>query len=228
MKFSWFRVLPVITVTVTCGMFSAASRAELLCNIPNYAIRDLLPQLPRGCQPERIQGTGGLSFGLMRSAETLAEEAWRREVLTKYGERYQDIRVAACNKSMLCVKGAVGGSRRCTIYAFPCASDMSDEDRRTVAAISIREDRDGGDRPPYGGDRPPYGGDRPPYGGGQPGYSFLSQPEIIEVQQFLGVTPDGVWGPQSQERLYNWRRSAGLRSEGPPNRQDLEMMRRRR
>ncbi len=218
MTSTWFRVLPIIAVSASMGVFAASAKADPLCDTPE--VRQYLPELPKGCQRERIQASGGLSFNVVRSAEKIAEAAWQREVLTKYGERFQDIRFAAC-KNILCVKGAIAGTRRCTISAFPCAADM---DQRDVAAVQQLASRDADYGPGRGDDGPPPPGyDRPGFG-----YSALSYNEIIELQRFLGVNPDGVFGQQSQDALSQWRRSAGLRPWGPPTREDLERIRRGR
>jgi hypothetical protein len=229
MKFTWVRALSVVMMTVFCGFFSAPSHADLLCDGPPPAIWPYLPPLPKGCQRERIQAAGGLSYNIFKSAEKIAEAAWQREVLTKYGERFQDIKDAACRK-VLCVKGSISGTRRCTISGFPCAADMDDQYKSGVQQLATRDDRygpgsgGGYDGPPPG---PGYGpGPGPGYGG--PDYSSLSPGEIIELQRFLGVTPDGIFGGQSIEALRGWRRSVGLRPDGPPNQQDLEFIHRRR
>jgi hypothetical protein len=218
MKFRWFRLLPIVTMAAASGAFSASSQADSLCDAPPPVVQRNLPPLPRGCQGERIQASGGLSFNVVRSAEKIAEAAWQREVLTKYGERFQDITYAACVKS-LCVKGSISGTRRCTITGFPCAADMEDRDKNAVKQLATRYvDDDYRDRDRRDGDRP---------GPGRRDYSDLDQRDIIELQRFLGVSADGVFGDQSQDALRSFRRRAGLRTDGPPNRDDLDMIRRR-
>ena len=100
----------------------------------------ILPELPKGCQRERIQASGELSFNVFRKAASIAEAAWQREVITKYGERFQDLKYAAC-KNVLCVKGAVSGTERCTISAFPCASDMGEPARAQVEHLAALDDQ---------------------------------------------------------------------------------------
>jgi hypothetical protein len=220
MKFSWFRLLPVITVTMGCGLFSAMSRAELLCD--TNEVRNYLPEGPKGCHRERIQASGGLSFGVLNSASKLAEKAWEREVLTKYGERYKDIADAACIRP-LCVNGSISGTKRCTISAFPCAHDMDPAVRAEVQQLASRSD-DAPDSRLSGLD----GRGDGYYRRDRPVYVVLTPDEIADVQRYLGVNADGVWGPESQRALNQLRRSSGLRFEGPPSRGDLEFLRKRR
>ncbi len=227
MMFRWSKLAAIATLTVACGAFSASSRGDPLCDAPASVIRDYLPPLPKGCHGERVQASGGLSFNVVRSAEKIAEAAWQREALTKYGERYQDLRFAAC-KNILCVKGAIAGTRRCTISAFPCAADMDQRDVATVQQLASRDFSGPGYGGPPGQGGGPYDGG--PGGGyyGSANYSQLNSYEIMELQRFLGVTPDGVFGQQSQEALSQWRRTAGMRPWGPPTREDLERIRRGR
>jgi hypothetical protein len=67
----------------------------------------------------RIQASGRLTFGIARSAESLALKAWRNQVVYMYGERYLDWNKAAC-KEVICGPGSITGTRRCTYSAFPC------------------------------------------------------------------------------------------------------------
>ena len=128
-----FRLVCILAASLTLGGYSA--HAEPLCDSPPPTIWQYLPNLPRGCQRERIQASGELSFNVFRKASKIAEEAWQLEVLTKYGERFQDINFAAC-KNVLCVKGAVSGTERCTISAYPCASDMDERHRAMVDKLT--------------------------------------------------------------------------------------------
>ena len=221
MKFDWFRLLPIVTMAVGCGVFSAASQADLLCDTPE--VRNMLPDLPKGCHRERIQASGGLSFGVLNSASKLAERAWEREVLTKYGERYKDVKDAACLKT-LCVSGSISGTKRCTISGFPCAADMDAPVRNDVTQLASRYDSYGPGGSGGGGGSGGYDGG----GYGRPSFSVLSPDQIAEMQRFLGVTPDGIFGGESQQALRQFRRSAGLRIDGPPTREDLDLLRRRR
>jgi Putative peptidoglycan binding domain len=135
-----FRLLCVLAASVTFGSYAAPSSAAPLCDGPPPAIWSFLPELPKGCQKERIQASGELSFNVFRKAASIAEASWQREVITKYGERFQDLRFAAC-KNVLCVKGAVSGTERCTISAFPCASDMGEPARAQVEHLASLDDQ---------------------------------------------------------------------------------------
>lgn len=111
----------LLAVVISFGtiLTSATANAQISCE--DAKIVDRLPQLPNGCQKERIQASGNLSYGVLRSAQSLAEKAWKREVITKYGERFQKWDFAACAKQE-CVPGALAGSSRCTYSGFPCAT----------------------------------------------------------------------------------------------------------
>ncbi len=134
------RLLCALAASVTLGGYSVPSSTAPLCDGPSPAIWPFLPELPKGCQRERIQASGELSFNVFRKADKIAEASWQREVITKYGERFQDLRFAAC-KNVLCVKGAVSGTERCTISAFPCASDMGEPQKAQVEHLASLDDQ---------------------------------------------------------------------------------------
>ncbi|MGO9486676.1 MAG: peptidoglycan-binding domain-containing protein [Rhodomicrobium sp.] len=163
-----------------------------------------------------------MSFNILKSAKSIAIEAWRRQVVTKYGERFQDFDFAACPR-YLCVKGGIAGTKRCTVSGFPCAADMTEEDKARIQhALSggpadYDQDRGRTDRT-YRADRTDRAGD----------FSTLEESEIQELQRLLGVNPDGIFGDQSQDALRQFRRRAGLRVDGPPRHEDLERLRDRR
>ena len=239
-----FRLLCALAASVTLGSYSAPSNAVPVCDGPPPAIWPYLPELPKGCQRERIQASGELSFNVLRKASKIAEAAWQREVITKYGERFQDLTYAAC-KNVLCVKGAVSGTERCTISAFPCASDMgvparaqlerlaglddrnlSPEDLRRVehaeerreAIQEVKREERREDRVEERRDDRIVGRD-------------LNPQEVREMQRLLNragysVHPDGVFGDESRDALSAWERRAGMRDDGYPTYEALERLRR--
>ncbi len=163
----------------------------------------VLEYLPRGCKRQRLQATGGLTFGIVRSAGGRARRAWQRQVVFLFGERYQDWEMAACKK-VFCTRATFAGSRRCTYSAFPCAQDTDPE---ALAALSTRQIEPGG-------------------AGGGP----LTKAEIEEIQELLKragyrVWVDGVPGEQTEQALAKWRRKRGLAGGGRLNRASLEMLR---
>lgn len=91
--------------------------AQISCEDPK--IVDKLPKLPDGCQKERITASGNQRVGL-RWANSSAENAWKDQTLTKFGERFITWANAACPKEE-CVPGALAGFKRCTYSGFPCA-----------------------------------------------------------------------------------------------------------
>ena len=235
-----FRLLCVLAASVTLGSYSAPSNAAPLCDGPPPSVWPFLPELPKGCQKERIQASGELSFGVFRKASSIAEASWQREVLTKYGERFQDLKFAAC-KNVLCVKGAVSGTERCTISAYPCASDMGEpqkaqvdrlaslddqnlpddfrrveerhEERREAIREERREERKEERREERIEDRD------------------LNPQEVRELQHLLScagypIRPDGVFGDESRDALSAWERRVGLRDDGYPTFEALERLRR--
>ena len=135
-----FRLLCALAASATLAGYSAPSSAAPVCDGPPPAVWPYLPELPKGCQRERIQASGELSFNVFRKAASIAEASWQREVLTKYGERFQDLKFAAC-KNVLCVKGAVSGTERCTISAYPCASDMGEPQKAQVEHLASLDDQ---------------------------------------------------------------------------------------
>ncbi len=239
-----FRLLCALAASVTFGSYSAPSNATPLCDGPPPAVWPYLPELPRGCQRERIQASGELSFNVFRKAASIAEASWQREVLTKYGERFQDLKFAAC-KNVLCVKGAVSGTERCTISAYPCASDMAEpakaqvdhlaslddqnlspedfrraehaEERREVLREEKREERREDRRDERQEERSVA--------------RDLNPQEVREMQRLLNragysVHSDGVFGDESRDALSAWERRAGMRDDGYPTFEALERLRR--
>jgi len=115
---------------------SVAQSAVSICDSPK--IFDQLPKPPNGCQRELIQSSGGLrpTEGLARGS---AEKEWRRQVITKYGERFQSWANAACRRSE-CVPGAIAGLTRCTVSAIPCAQAPSYEGSSSVPVADLTID----------------------------------------------------------------------------------------
>jgi hypothetical protein len=111
------------------------SQAQSLCDPGGLQQEmELREQLPKACQKERLQASGRVSFNIINSAEKIANEAWRREAVTKYGERFADTKYMACRK-VLCVRGSIAGTHRCTISGFPCAADMTDVDKGIIKRV---------------------------------------------------------------------------------------------
>jgi Putative peptidoglycan binding domain len=165
----------------------------------------VLKYLPRGCQRQRIQATGGLTFGVVRSAGGRARRAWQRQVVFLFGERYQDWEMAACKK-VFCTRATFAGSRRCTYSAFPCAQDTDPEALAALTTRQIGPDGAGG--------------------GGEP----LTTAGVKEIQELLRkvgfrVWVDGIPGEQTEQALARWQRKRGLAGGGRLNRASLEMLR---
>ncbi len=216
MTFKWFRLLPIAVISIMPGL----SQAQTLCDPAGREQEEALRSaLPEGkCKRERIEVSGNSSLGVLRSAESLANRDWRDTVVTKYGEQWAEVKYMACRR-VLCVKGALAGSRRCTISGFPCKADMTEQEMAQIRQLDVAA--------PVG----------PVYGPGQSedlrsgwGYhrpaeeSSLDEGEIKRLQEMLGVTPDGDFGSESYRALRDFRRNAGLRMEGPPSREDLERL----
>jgi hypothetical protein len=247
-----FRLLCVLAASVTLGSYGATSSAAPLCDGPPPAIWPFLPELPKGCQKERLQASGELSFNVFRKAEKIAEAAWQREVITKYGERFQDLRFAAC-KNVLCVKGAVSGTERCTISAFPCAADMGEparaqvehlaslddqnlsgedrrraeraEERREAAREERREEQREARRDQIREERREERREESLVD------RDLNPQEVRELQHLLNragysVRLDGVFGDESRDALSAWERRVGMRDDGYPTFEALERLRR--
>lgn len=217
MTLKWFRLLlPIAALSI----FPALSQAQSLCDPGGLEQEmELRNQLPASCHKERLQASGRVSFNIINSAEKIANAAWRREAVTKYGERYADPKFMACRK-VLCVRGSIAGSHRCTISGFPCAADMNDTDKGIIKRIETAASTES----PYGPGAEGSDELRSAYGGyhRRAEEADLDVGDIKRLQDLLGVTADGEFGPESYRALRDFRRSAGLRLDGPPNRQDLE------
>lgn len=217
MTFKWFRLLPIAAISI----FPALSHAQSMCDTNNlHEEAELQRALPPSCQKERLQASGGVSWGILVSAESKANNQWRHEAVTKYGERFAEVKFMACRK-VFCVQGSIKASKRCTISGFPCAADMNDQDRAVIQRIQSAAVLD---RAPYEGEgaealRSAYGGYNRPLE-----ETDLNEDQVRRLQELLGVTPDGDFGPSSYRALRDFRRSAGLQLEGAPNRADLERL----
>ncbi len=233
-----FRILFGLVFGMSCGFYAAPSNATPVCDGPPPAVWPFLPELPKGCQRERIQASGELSFNVLRKASKIAEAAWQREVLTKYGERFQDLKYAAC-KNVLCVKGAVSGTERCTISAYPCASDMGEParaaverlaslDDQNVVAEDFRRPEERREREAIREERREEREERRETRGE---LRELNPQEVRELQRLLNragymVHPDGVFGDESRDALSAFERRAGLPDDGYPTYEMLERLRR--
>ncbi len=192
-----------IGILLCFGCCFQSSYAETICE--SASVRDFLAHLPRGCQKERIEATGALSFGVLRSAENLAWKAWERRVLTHYGEQFLDWRDAAC-KSVICVHASFARSRRCTVSAFPCAANV---DRTALESLNTQQATPVEPR------------------NNEP----LTAAEIKEMQQLLSdagyhVRVDGIFGDRTRRALAGRLRSKGFRDGGSATRENLEILRR--
>ncbi len=215
MTFKWIRLLPIVAMSI----FPALSQAQSLCDPGGMEQEmELRRALPASCQKERVQASGRVSFNIINSAEKIANEAWRRESVTKYGERFSEVKYMACRR-VLCVRGSISGTHRCTISGFPCAADMSEQDKATIRQVEMSQ----GVAAPYEASAGGVEDVRSAYGyhrGAEE--SQLDEGDIKRLQELLGVTPDGDFGFESNRALRDFRRSAGLRMDGPPTREDLE------
>ena len=112
------------------------TKTEAQCNDPK--LLDKLPPLPGGCQRERINATGGMrpTTGLALGS---AEKEWRREVVTKYGERFLNLQYAVCQKTE-CVPAAISGLKRCSVSAIPCAVKATFVGGASIAVAGLTAD----------------------------------------------------------------------------------------
>lgn len=218
MTFKWFRLLPIAAI----AFFPAVSLAQSMCDTNDlHQEAELQNTLPASCQKERLQASGGISLGILRSPESIANKEWRQQAVTKYGERYAEVKFMACRK-VFCVKGSIAGTKRCTISGFPCAADMNETDKAQVQRIQSTAvlNELPRDRAEAAEDlRSGYGGFNRPYEDVE-----LSEHDIIQMQQLLGVDADGQVGPTTERALRDFRRSVGIPLEGPPSQRDLDKL----
>jgi hypothetical protein len=99
---------------------SAPTIAESLnCDDSDQKIAEKLPKLPNGCQKIRVTSSGNGRPSKWWAHQS-AENAWKDQALTKFGERFAVWGNSACQKEE-CVPAALAGFTRCTISGFPCA-----------------------------------------------------------------------------------------------------------
>jgi len=219
MKFRWIRILPVMAISAAC-VFPALLQAQTLCDPGSREQEEeLIRSLPPVCKRERVQASGRVSFNIINSAEKIANEAWRREAVTKFGERFAEVQYMACRR-VLCVRGSISGTHRCTISGFPCAADMTEQDKAQIRQVDMSQGPAPYESNAVGAEdvRSAYGHHR----GAE--RTDLDENDIRRLQELLGVAVDGEPGPQTTQALREFRRSAGLRVDGPPSREDLDRL----
>jgi hypothetical protein len=108
-----------VLATAAWSLVGSAQTIKSATECSDPKLFDKLPKLPQGCQREKITASGGMrpTTGLAMGS---AEKEWRREVVTKYGERFLNLDFAVC-QSTECVPAAISGLKRCSISAIPCA-----------------------------------------------------------------------------------------------------------
>ncbi len=117
------------------GSAISPAQAQISCDDPK--IVEKLPKLPDGCQKERITASGSQRPSL-GWANRSAENAWKDQSLTKFGERFITWSNSACAKQE-CVPGALAGFKRCTYSGFPCARKPVFEDVYELSSSEIQE-----------------------------------------------------------------------------------------
>lgn len=128
--------MSVIPFAVAAQFATVQAQSPTQCD--DGKIFAILQAQKSDCQKERISGSGGMrpTEGLARGS---AEKEWKREVLTKYGERYQNWANAVCKKSE-CVPAAIGGLTRCSISGIPCAVKPKFEGSGSATVVGLTSD----------------------------------------------------------------------------------------
>jgi hypothetical protein len=188
------------------------------------------PELPQSCKHDRITAAGEQTLGVIRSKHYLARKAWQRQVIDKFGERFQQWEKAACPKTE-CGPGSIAGYTRCEYSAYPCSPDAD-----KVAADLLRNPIGGGDyrEADRGPDRAPdIDRDRGRDGGYDRSVDDreLGPQEIEELQHLLRragyeVSIDGQFGEQTSAALIRWQRRAGVREDGEATFRNLRELKR--
>ncbi len=184
------------------------------------------PELPPACKHDRITAAGEQTLGVIRSKHYLARKAWQRQVIDKFGERFQQWEKAACPKTE-CGPGSIAGYTRCEYSAYPCSPDAD-----KVAIDSLRNDRGGYREADRDRDH-----DRVRDRDHEGGYDRtvdereLGPQEIEELQHLLRkagfqVSLDGQFGEQTSEALIKWQRRAGVHEDGEATFRNLKALRR--
>jgi hypothetical protein len=179
------------------------------------------PELPPSCKRDRITAAGEQTLGVVRSKHYLARKAWQRQVIDKFGERFQQWEKAACPKTE-CGPGSIAGYTRCEYSAYPCSPDAD-----KLLVDSMRTEGDRYREPSREADR---GGRDVVYDRGIDERELGPQ-EIEELQHLLRqagyqVSIDGQFGEQTSEALIKWQRRAGLREDGEATFKNLRELKR--
>ncbi len=174
------------------------------------------PRLPEGCQQERITAAGEQTLGVVRGKHYLARKAWQRQVIDKFGERFQRWDKSAC-QTVECGPGSIAGYSRCTYSAFACAPDVNPRDIDDLRRASRSE------RP-----APEYYERREEE---RRGGRELGSEEIAEMQRILrregfSVSVDGQFGEQTSQALIEWQHKNGMHADGEATFRNLELLKR--
>ena len=169
------------------------------CICGSREVEEALPRLPAGCHRERITAAGGLSFGILQSADYLARRAWQGQVIDKFGERFQRWEFAAC-RVVECGPGALSGTTRCTYSGFACSPDVDtrvlDDLKKSSAERSLETDE-------------------------------VRELQRLLKRAGYSIAEDGKFGEATSEALIKWQHRAGVREKGLPTPIVLELLRRR-
>ncbi|MGO9545844.1 MAG: peptidoglycan-binding domain-containing protein [Rhodomicrobium sp.] len=160
--------------------------------------------------------SGEQTLGVIRSKHHLARKAWQRQVIDKFGERFQQWEHAAC-RTVECGPGSISGYSRCTYAAYACAPDVNMHD-----VDELKRVRSEGPTPPEFYQR---------HEEERRSSRELGPDEISEMQRILRdmgyrVSIDGAFGEQTSEALIAWQRRAGVREDGEATIKNLELLRR--
>ena len=104
-------------ITLLSPVLAQPAWAQHSCDDAKH-VEDL-PRPPNGCHRERITASGH-QRPTIAWAQRAAEDAWKDQVLTKFGERFRVFSNAACARQE-CVPGSIAGMYRCTYVGYPCA-----------------------------------------------------------------------------------------------------------
>lgn len=127
----------VLSATVVLAAVGAQQEAAGQVSCDDGRVAERLPKPPNGCHSERVTASGN-QRPTIAWAQRSAEDAWKDQVLTKFGERFRVYANAACAKQE-CVPGAITGMYRCTFSGFPCAVRPSIPGTLELSASEVEE-----------------------------------------------------------------------------------------
>ncbi len=133
LKFKPITLLALLSLT--WGGAMPGARADIACDQRSF--HDRLPPPPNGCHREKISASGDERPTTIWARRSVAD-AWKDQVITKFGERFARWDNAACAREE-CVPATLPGFTRCTFTGYACAERQYLDDAYEISRADVRD-----------------------------------------------------------------------------------------